>query len=145
MEAIGRNSNLRFVKAQWRDLQERIATSPPRPHLSGQDIQKHRSKRFLSPTDITDVVRRYEAGETTQQIGTHFGISKVRVAAILREQGVTIRRQGLTVDQAREVATLYTAGASLASIGARFNVSHTAVAAELRKQGVQLRGRPGWQ
>ncbi|GFM21333.1 hypothetical protein PO1_contig-120-9 [Mycobacterium sp. PO1] len=108
-------------------------------------MPKPHAKRFLNAHDITNIVAWYEAGETTQQIGACYGISKTRVAAILREQGVMIRRQGLTDEQAREAATLYVAGKSLASIGAKFNVSHTTVAAALRKQGVQLRGRPGWQ
>jgi len=112
--------------------------------LSGQDVRKSRSKRFLNPEDIADIVDRYQAGETTQQIGTRYGISKTRVATVLREQGITIRRQGLTDGQAREATELYAAGKSLAWIGTRFGVSHTTIATELRKQGVQLRPRPGW-
>ena len=87
---------------------------------------------------------RYEAGETTQQVGSRYGISKSRVATVLREQGVTIRRQGLTDEQAREAAKLYQAGKSLAWLGTRFGVSRTTIAAVLRKQGIQLRPRPGW-
>jgi hypothetical protein len=88
-------------------------------------------------------VARYQVGETTQQIGTHHGISKTRVATVLSEQGVTIRRQGLTDEQAREAVELYIAGKSLAWIGTRFGVSHTTIAAKLRQEGMQLRPRPG--
>src|SRR5262249_47373798 len=98
-----------------------------------------------SPQDIADIAARYKAGETTQQAGTRYGISKTRVATVLREQGITIRCQGLTGEQGREAAEFYTAGKSLAWLGARFRVSHTTVAAVLRKQGVQLRPRPGWR
>ncbi|GAC1637232.1 MAG: hypothetical protein NVS4B6_06440 [Mycobacterium sp.] len=87
---------------------------------------------------------RYEAGGTTQQIGTLYGISKTRVATVLREQGITNRRQGLTGKQVTEAAKLYTTGKSLAWLGVRFAVSHTTIAAKLRAQGVQLRPRPGW-
>jgi uncharacterized protein (DUF433 family) len=90
-------------------------------------------------------VRRYDAGETTEQIGAHYGISKTRVALVLREQDVTIRRQGLTEDRLSEAAELYAAGRSLAWLGARYGVSHTPVAAALRRQGMQLRPRPGWR
>lgn len=106
--------------------------------------RKIRSKRFLRAEDTADIVARYEAGETTQQVGTRYGISKTRVATVLREQGITVRRQGLTDEQATEAADMYSAGRSLASIGARFGVCHTAVAAKLRQQGVQLRPRPGF-
>jgi uncharacterized protein (DUF433 family) len=144
VEAIGRTSNLAHLSNKWSDLRERIAESVVRPPLWYQDKPKTRSKRFLTPEDTADIVTRYQAGETTQQIGTHYGISKTRVATVLREQRVTIRRQGLTDEQAREAADLYATGRSLAWIGARFGASHTTIAAELRKQGIQLRPRPGW-
>jgi transcriptional regulator of aromatic amino acid metabolism len=85
-----------------------------------------------------------EAGETTQQVGTRYGISKTRVANVLREQGVAIRCQGLNDEQVSEAAVLYAAGRSLAWLGARYQVSHTTVATALRRQGFQLRRRPGW-
>jgi hypothetical protein len=144
VEAIGRNSNLAHLSNKWPDLRKRIGESLPRPPLLYQDKPKTRSKRFLRRQDIADIVNYYQAGETTQQVGSRYGISKTRVATVLREQGITIRRQGLTADQVTEAATLYTSGNSLAWLGARFGVSHTTIAAELRKQGVQLRPRPGW-
>jgi transcriptional regulator of aromatic amino acid metabolism len=109
-----------------------------------QDVRKPRSKRFLTTDDLTDIVHRYEAGETTQQIGNRYGISKTRMATVLREQGITIRRQGLTDEQVTEAATLYADGRSLAWLGARYNVSHTTIAAAFGRQGIQLRARPGW-
>jgi hypothetical protein len=143
VELIGRNSNLAHMSRKWPELRERIKQSLPRPHLSGQDVTRPRSKRFLTAQDITDIVARYEAGETTQQVGTRYGVSKTRVAAVLREQGVTIRRQGLNHEQVDEAAARYAAGRSLAWLGARYGVSHTTVATALRRQGIQLRRRPG--
>lgn len=88
-------------------------------------------------------MHRYEAGETTQQIGNRYGISKTRVANVLREQGVAIRRQGLNDEQVGEASMLYAAGRSLAWLGARYGVSHTTVAMALRRRGFQMRRRPG--
>lgn len=144
MEAIGAYSNYGHLSKKWSDLQERIASSPSRPHLSEQDTHKPRSKRFLTNVEIADIAARYQAGESTQQIGSHYGISKTRVATVLREQGVTLRRQGLTDEQVREAARLYLAGQSLANLGAHFDVSHATIANVLHRQGVQLRPRPGW-
>jgi transcriptional regulator of aromatic amino acid metabolism len=62
---------------------------------------------------------------------------------VLREQGITIRRQGLTDEQVSEAVELYARGESLAWLGAHLGVSHTTIATELRQQGVQLRPRPG--
>jgi hypothetical protein len=115
-----------------------------RPFLSRQDGRKPRSKRCLTAQDIADIVRRYGAGETTQQIGNRYGISKTRVAKVLCEQGVAIRRQGLNDEQANEAAKLYAAGRSLAWLGVRYDVSHATIAAALRRRGVHLRPRPGW-
>jgi hypothetical protein len=115
-----------------------------RSPLSGENGPKPRSKRFLTVDDIAHIVHRYEAGETTQQVGTHYGISKTRVATILREQGITIRRQGLNDEQVREAATLYATGKSLAWLGTRFGVAHTTIATVFRHEGVELRPRPGW-
>jgi hypothetical protein len=125
-------------------MRKRIDESPARPPLSRRDSPKPRSKRFLTTEDVADIVRRYEACETTQQVGERYGISKTRVANVLREQGVAIRRQGLNAIQVNEAATLYTAGKSLAWLGAHYGVSHTTVATALRRQSLQLRRRPGW-
>jgi hypothetical protein len=97
----------------------------PWPPLSRRDAPKPRSKRFLTADDVTDIVDRYESGETTQEIGKRYGISKTRVADVLCEQGVAIRRQGLNHEQVDEAATQYAAGRSLAWFGARYGVSHT--------------------
>jgi hypothetical protein len=145
VELIGRNSNLGHLCKKWAELRKRSGESAPRPPVSAQDRRKPRSKRFLTAEDVTDIVHRYETGETTQQVGTGYGISKTRVATVLRDQGITIRRQGLTIEQASEAEKLYAdGGKSLAWLGARYDVSHTTVAAALRRQGMQLRPRPGW-
>jgi hypothetical protein len=144
VEAIGRNSNLGHLRKRWAELRKRINESPSRPLLSRQDGRKPRSKRLLTAQDIADIVRRYGAGETTQQIGNRYGISKTRVAKVLCEQGVALRRQGLNDEQANEAAKLYAAGRSLAWLGVRYDVSHTTIATALRRRGVHLRPRPGW-
>jgi hypothetical protein len=130
---------------KWHDLRERINACSPRPPLVYHDKPKPRSKRFLTAQDVADIAARYQAGETMQLVGSRYGISKTRVATVLRERGINIRRQGLTEGQVSEAAALYAAGKSLAWLGARYNVSHTTVAAGLRRQGVQLRARPGWR
>jgi hypothetical protein len=89
-------------------------------------------------------VQKYESGNTTQEIGVRYGISKTRVATVLREQGITIRRQGLTGEQANEDTGHYIDGRSVAWRGARYRVSHAIVATALRRHGIPLRPRPGW-
>jgi hypothetical protein len=143
-EAIGRNSNLGHLCKNWADLRKSIDESSPRPLLSQPNGPKPRAKRLLTADAVTDIVRRYEGGETTQQVGKRYGISKTRVASILTRHGVPIRRQGLNEEQVNGAAGLYVAGKSLAWIGAVYGVSHTTVAAALRRKDVELRPRPGW-
>jgi uncharacterized protein (DUF433 family) len=128
VEAIGRTSNLGDLCKKWADLRKRFNESPARPPLSREDSGQSRFKRFLTAHDVADIVDRYEVGETTQQIGNRYGISKTRVATVLRERDMTIRRQGLTEKQTAEVVNLYAAGESLARLGVRFGVSHTTIA-----------------
>lgn len=144
VEAIGRNSNLGHLCKSWAGLRKSINESLPRPPLSQPNGPKPRAKRFLTADAVTDIVRRYEGGETTQHVGKRYGISKTRVASILTYHGVPIRRQGLNEEQVNEAARLYIAGKSLAWIGAVYGVSHTTVAAALRRKDVELRPRPGW-
>jgi hypothetical protein len=128
----------------WADLRKRVDESPPRSPLLCENSPKPSSKRFLTTANVADIVARYESGETTQQVGRRYSISKTRIATVLREQGISIRRQGLTTEQAVEAATLYAAGHSLAWLGLRYDVSHITIATALRRRSVQLRPRPGW-
>jgi DNA invertase Pin-like site-specific DNA recombinase len=142
VELIGRNSNLGHLCKKWADLRKCVQESPPRARPSSPPP---RSKRFLSENDIADIITSYHAGATTKQLANRYGISKTRVATVLRERGITLRRQGLKAEQVRKAITYYAAGRSLAWIATRLDVSHTTVAATLRRQGIQLRPRPGWR
>jgi hypothetical protein len=90
VEAIGRNSNLADIPRKWSDLRERVKAFPLN-HLQWikETRRSVRNDSPLKPQDIVDIMTQYEASDTTQQIGTRYGISKTRVATILREQGVT--------------------------------------------------------
>ncbi|PVB39406.1 hypothetical protein DDJ91_12400 [Mycobacteroides abscessus] len=98
----------------------------------------------MSTDDVADIVHLYGVGETTKQIGNRYGVSKARVAAVLREQGVSIRRQGLPAEQVSQAAAFYVEGRSLAWLSDRFNVSPMTISKTLREHGIQLRPRPGW-
>lgn len=75
---------------------------------------------------------------------TQHHLAKRTISGLLRANGVAMRRQGLTVDQAREAADLYQAGRSLAWIAVYVGgFSPTTVARALKRQGVSLRPRPG--
>lgn len=41
-------------------------------------------------------MQKYKSGDTAQQIGKDYDISKARAATVRREQGIIFCRQGLT-------------------------------------------------
>jgi hypothetical protein len=72
-----------------------------------------------------------------------FNLSKGSVLKVLREAGVVMRNQGLSVEQIEEAQRLYEAGWSLARIGAEFGVDHTVVRRQLIRHGVRMRDTHG--
>jgi hypothetical protein len=82
VEVIGRTSNLGYLREKWADLWKRIQNTPPRSRLLYQERSKTRSKRFLTAGDIADIKHRYEADQTTQQIGTRNRLYFLRVHRI---------------------------------------------------------------
>ncbi|SIF91902.1 Uncharacterised protein [Mycobacteroides abscessus subsp. abscessus] len=141
MEAIGTYSNLAHLTEKYAELRKRVQRLRPQTR---QNTPMPRSRRFLSTDDVADIVHLYGVGETTKQIGNRYGVSKARVAAVLREQGVSIRRQGLPAEQVSQAAAFYVEGRSLAWLSDRFNVSPMTISKTLREHGIQLRPRPGW-
>jgi lambda repressor-like predicted transcriptional regulator len=99
----------------------------------------------MNSNDRGDIIARYEFGATTAELAAVYRVSKSRISAVLREHGVTLRRQGLTEKQTREAADYYIAGRSLAWLATRCGVSPTTVSRALQRQGVTLRPRPGRQ
>lgn len=76
-------------KSLLRDAMALVATGYPEEKLAqpAKDvIAAYRSR-------AADMERRYRAGETLQQIGTHYGITRERVRQILARRGVT-REEG---------------------------------------------------
>ena len=101
-------------------------------------------KRQPGREEIDQIIAKYQSGVSTNQLMTEHHLAKRTISALIKANGVTLRRQGLTNKQAREAANLYTAGRSLAWIAWRFGgISPTTVARALRRQGVSLRPRPG--
>ncbi len=72
-----------------------------------------------------------------------FGIARQTVGKILKHEGVTMRRRGLTPEQVDEAVRLYKAGWSLTRISERMNVDPTTVLSRLRERGVRTRDPHG--
>jgi hypothetical protein len=109
-------SLVRTDSGSFRVPSSRPQTTPPEPFKLDQR---------LKPETVAEIIARYEAGEPSTAIAAIFNISKGSVIRLLREAGVKIRKQGLTIDQIAEAADMYANG-SHSQPSARTSVSTTA-------------------
>jgi hypothetical protein len=67
----------------WRDLEPALSSAP----------QIKQVQRRLDPTEEQRVIEAYLSGKTVYEVGEQFKIHRTTVSAIMRRQGVTLRRQ----------------------------------------------------
>ena len=103
-------------------------------------------KRWVGQAEIEQIIAKYQSGVSTNQLMTEHHLAKRTISALLKANGVRLRRHGLSSEQTREAADLYRAGFSLAWIANHFaGTSPTTVARALQRSGVRFdrgRGQP---
>lgn len=143
MELIRGYSNKEILRTRLADLRKRIEDAEPRPPETDK-ADRRAYKRMLAQAEIDEICRKYRSGISTNQLMAEHHLAKRTISALLRANGVQLRRQGLDSEQAREAVDLYATGRSLAWIGTHFgDLSPTTIARILRGQGIQIRPRPG--
>jgi DNA-directed RNA polymerase specialized sigma24 family protein len=105
--------------------------------------ERQKVTRQLSQEAIDKLVSAYLTSVPTTQLVQEFNLGKGTVLRILRDAGVTMRRQGLPDDQLLEAAALYESGVSLAKIAERYGVSTKNVHTRPRAAGVGMRDSHG--
>jgi uncharacterized protein (DUF433 family)/transposase-like protein len=99
---------------------------------------------------VQDMARLYVAGQTLQQIGDRFGMTRERVRQILRKNGCPSlgarpenmrRARPLTADE-KAIVEMYQAGVRPSVIKARFPTLQ--IAAALRRAGVRAQSKGHW-
>jgi hypothetical protein len=105
--------------------------------------QIRRLNRRLSTEMIAELVQAYRDGAATTELRQRYDLSQGSVIKILHDHDVTMRRQGLTDDDAATATKLYRRGATLAGLGEQFGVSYSAVRRALVSAGAVLRPRGG--
>lgn len=86
---------------------------------------------------------RYEEGATLRELAKELGLGRERLASLLRERGVRLRRTTPSENEIREMTCRYAAGESLERIGTRLGYSPSTVRNYLRSAGVVLRDAQG--
>ncbi|WP_294181466.1 hypothetical protein [uncultured Schumannella sp.] len=100
-------------------------------------------KRRLGRELIAELVAAYESGVTTIELMQRYDLSKTSVLKLLREAGVTLRRQPMTSNQVEHAQQLYESGNSLATVAEKVQMPTESVRRSLLEHGVQMRPRQG--
>ncbi len=106
-------------------------------------MPSRRLRRRLEPELIREIVTKYDSGSMTPALCEEYGLSKTGILAMLREEGVALRRRTLTDEQVQFAVERYEAGDSIAAIAAGLNTSYNNVRQRLPKKEVRLRPRGG--
>ena len=118
----------------------RVLSGQGGDRVSHRPVPSVRQKQTrLTDSQRSEVVARYEAGESATSLAVEFGVDRRTLTGHLRRLGVEVRyRVGDRVDLT-EAAKLYLSGRSLAVVAARLGVSTGTVLRALRSAGVQTR------
>ena len=119
--------------------------------LTSKNIARPRRKpdvrrlRKLTESEIQLLILRYDAGESTKQLGESLGIHRTTVACHLTDNGVQLRRKSrrLTDEQVVEAAKRYASGDTLTMLADRYEVGQETIRRELHAAGIGLRPRGG--
>jgi len=93
----------------------------------------------LGEEQRVDIVARYEAGETSTALASHYGVAKSTVLGILRANSAVVRRQPLTAEQVSDAKRLYESGLSLSQVAQQLKVNQETMRIAILAAGVTLR------
>lgn len=121
-----------------RSLHRTIRSRAGRPtQREPEPVSPHRS---IGSEALDSLERRYHDGEALRAIANDVGLSRHRLASLLRGRGVRIRGASPSSAEVREMARLYRAGESLKRIGDGLGYSAGTIRNHLLAVGVTLRG-----
>lgn len=117
----------------------------------GRVLKKHKTplrsggaQAVVSPTQLSDMVRLYQEGFTTKDLGTRFGVTSRHVWRLLRRQGISTRKvPKIPPEQVESLARRYREGESLNTLAQECNCTARTVAKALTAFGVSMRKRGG--
>ncbi|MEV0357684.1 helix-turn-helix domain-containing protein [Nocardia sp. NPDC050697] len=98
-----------------------------------------RLDKRVSPETVAELVAAYVGGTPTPELCKRYNISEGGILKLLKEQGVAMRRQGLSASQIDQAVRLYADGNSLRAISAQLGSSSSTVRDALLARGVTMR------
>ena len=128
---------------EWERLAERSRTS----NLRSVPIEPARApvksiRCRLSPHEIDDLVARYTAGASLRSLSLGYGVSRSGIRPLLRAEGLTLRVQGMTPDEAESAVRFFESGLTIRQIVEQIGYSCGTIRTMLYENGVVLRPSP---
>lgn len=96
-------------------------------------------RRRLAPLAIDELVTRYNAGETIRALSREYGVSRSGLRQLLRGEGVPLREQGITPEDAERAVRLYESGLTIRQVVEQVGYSFGTIQRMLNEKGVALR------
>ena len=93
----------------------------------------------VSESDLAVAETRYEAGAALREVASDVGVSRERLASLLRSRGIRLRRSSPSDAEVDEMVRRYEAGESLERVGAGLGFSAGTVRNWLLSRGVAMR------
>ena len=90
--------------------------------------------------EIDNMVQLYESGESISALGRRYGCSNPTITKRLRDRGIEIRHQDVTVD-VDALIELYNSGVSVKALAKRFECSRDVIVRRLESRGITPRNR----
>jgi len=84
-------------------------------------------------------VRGYEESDRAMSIAKGLEVAPSALIRLLRQHGVVVRKDGVSTEQARQLAKEYEAGATMAELEAKYKLSHSTVYRALHRVGISAR------
>lgn len=96
-------------------------------------------RRRLRPQAIEQLVARYTAGETIRGLSREYSVSRSGLCQLLQDEGVALREQGITPDDAENAVRLYESGLTIKQVVAHIGYSYGRIRTVLHEHGATMR------
>ena len=102
------------------------------------------SARQLRPSEVDQLIARYEATQNIRLVADEFGLYRATVREHLKRRNIPTRKVvSMNASEKAEAARLYGAGDSSVTIGGKLGFSNNTILKALRAQGTKIRPQIG--
>lgn len=96
-------------------------------------------QRRLGSSTIEEITTRYASGEAIRALSREYSISRDGLRQLLQREGVTLRPQGITLEDAKRAVKLYESGLTIREVVQQVGYSYGTIRKMLHVRGVIVR------